>query len=111
MTNKVSRSPNYWREGRRLRAWELCQARWKQVKIAEALGVTRGALSQWVKRAQAGGEAALHRRLAPGPTPKLSREQVKHLPVLLAKGAEAFGFCGEVWTHARVAEVIRRGVP
>ena len=55
MTNKLSKSPGDWREGRRLRAWELYQKGWKQTQIAEA-----------------------------------------------------FGFCGQVWTLTRVAEVIRR---
>jgi len=30
------------------------------------------------------------------------------LPKLLAKGAEAYGFRGEVWTCSRVVEVIRK---
>jgi transposase len=29
-------------------------------------------------------------------------------PPIGAKGAEAFGFRGDVWTRARVAEVIKR---
>src|SRR5258708_34305165 len=32
--------PKDWREGRRLRAWELYEQGWAQKKIAEALGVT-----------------------------------------------------------------------
>jgi predicted transcriptional regulator len=44
-----SRATN-WREGRRLRAWELHQKGWQQQAIAEALGVTQGAVSQWLKR-------------------------------------------------------------
>ena len=32
-----------WREGRRLRTWELHQQGWKQHEIATALGVTQGA--------------------------------------------------------------------
>jgi transposase len=35
-------------------------------------------------------------------------EQRANLPDLMAKGAEASGFIGDVWTTARVAEVIRR---
>lgn len=35
-----------WREGRRLRAWELIEAGLSQKKVAEALGVTPGAVSQ-----------------------------------------------------------------
>ncbi|MDP8946651.1 MAG: helix-turn-helix domain-containing protein, partial [Actinomycetota bacterium] len=40
------------REGRRLRAWELKQEGWKQRDIARALGVSKGAVSQWMKRAE-----------------------------------------------------------
>ncbi len=97
-----------WREGRRLRAWELKQAGWKQRDIAAALGVTAGAVSQWISRAKADGVAALRHRTAAGPTPRLSAEQRAELPALLARGPEAWGFRGEVWTQARVALVIER---
>jgi transposase len=96
-----------WREGRRLRAWELREAGWKQATIAAALGVTPGAVSQWLKRARLGGRAALRRHPAPGPTPKLTAEQRACLPALLARGAEAFGWRGDVWTAPRVAVLIQ----
>ncbi len=35
-------------------------------------------------------------------------EQQRQLPDLLAQGAEAFGYRGQVWTTERVAEVIER---
>jgi transposase len=107
MQNQIS-PPTDWREGRRLRAWELKQQGWTQQAIAAALGVTPGAVSQWLGRARHGGVAALRRRLAPGPTPKLTAEQRAQLPALLARGAEAFGFRGQVWTARRVTAVIRR---
>jgi transposase len=107
MDEKQERTTD-WREYRRLRAWELKQQGWKQQDIAEALGVTPGAVSQWMKQAQAGGKNALQRRPVPGRTPRLSAEQKAKLPMLLAKGAEAYGFRGAVWTRKRVAQVIRR---
>ena len=61
-----------------------------------------------MKRARAGGMAALRRRPAPGPRPKLATEQRAQLPDILAKGAEAYGFIGDVWTTARVVTVIKR---
>ena len=97
-----------WLEGRRLRAWELKQQGWKQQDIAAALGVTPGAVSQWMRRAREGGVEALRRHPATGPTTKLTSEQLAQLPSLLAPGAEAYGYRGEVWTTKRVAEVIWR---
>jgi transposase len=96
-----------WREGRRLRAWDLHQQGWKQHEIATALGVTQGAVSQWLSRGKEGGAEALRRRKAPGAIPRLTLDQQARLPELLAGGAEAHGFRGEVWTCARVSEVIR----
>src|SRR5262245_7263650 len=49
---------------RRQRAWELHQAGWWQKDIAVALGVTRGAVSQWIKRGREGGMEALPACLA-----------------------------------------------
>lgn len=95
-----------WVEGRRLRAWELLEAGWRQIEIAEALGVTKGAVSQWAKRGREGGIEALRRQPAPGAASKLRSEQLAQLPELLSRGAEAYGFLGNVWTHARIAAVI-----
>lgn len=97
-----------WREGRRRRAWELNEQGWKQQDIATALGVTPGAVSQWLKRAREDGVEALRRHPAPGPTPKLTSEQLAQLPGLLARGAEAYGFRGQRWTCQRIAELIGR---
>jgi transposase len=108
MATTTMRTPSDWREARRLRAWELKQQGWPQQAIAAALGVTPGAVSQWLKRAATGGVAALRNRLRPGPTPRLTAEQRARIPELLARGAEAHGFAGEVWTTARVAAVIER---
>jgi transposase len=98
-----------WKEGRRLRAFELYQEGWSQKHIAQALGVTPGAVSQWMSRAQAGGgPQALYTRPPKGATPRLSPEQLEELPDLLRQGAQSYGFVGEVWTRKRVGEVIER---
>jgi len=91
-----------------MRAWELYCAGWKQTRIAEALGVSEGAVSQWLTRAIRDGVPSLRRRIAPGPTPRLTDAQRAQLPALLEQGAEAHGFRGEVWTTRRVATVIAR---
>jgi transposase len=108
MAEKQRQQPGNWREARRLQAWELSQKGWKQKNIAEALGVSEGAVSQWLKRARAEGVQALRHRKGGGPKPRLKPEQVAQLPQLLSQGAEAYGFRGEVWTRARVARVIQQ---
>jgi transposase len=109
MEKKVSsQQATDWREGRRLRAWELKQEGWKQQDIARALGVSKGAVSQWMKRAKQEGIEALKHRPPPGAKARLSEGERAKLPELLAQGAPAHGFRGEVWTCARVAEVIRK---
>src|SRR5262249_53101834 len=108
MSDHRSTSRQDVREWRRIRAWELHQAGWTGRAIAMALKVSEGAVSGWLKRARAGGVTALPRHPAPGPTPKLTAQQRAQLPALLAKGAEAYGFIGAVWTTTRVAAVIKR---
>ncbi|HEX4203840.1 MAG TPA: winged helix-turn-helix domain-containing protein [Ktedonobacteraceae bacterium] len=105
--NKKDPLPKDWREGRRLRAWQLYQQGWKQKDIAQALGVTGGAVSQWMSRAKKAGPHALRHQPPPGPQPKLTEAQRAQLPDLLAKGAEHYGFRGAVWTTARVAALIK----
>ncbi len=97
-----------WREARRRRAWELKQQGWRQKDIAAALGVSEGAVSQWVKRAEQEGEAGLASHPPSGPKPKLTEEQRQQIPALLAQGAEAHGFRGDIWTSGRIRDVIAR---
>ncbi len=101
-----SRTATNWKEGRRLRAVELFEQAWQQKHIAQALGVTPGAVCQWLKKARKQGKAALRQRKGGGPKPKLRPEQREQLPALLEPGAEAFGFRGQAWTAPRVAQVI-----
>jgi transposase len=93
---------------RRRRAWELHHAGWWQKDIAVALGVSRGAVSQWIKRGREGGVEALRTRPRPGGPAKLTAEQRAQIPALLVRGAQADGFRGDVWTAKRIAEVIWR---
>jgi transposase len=97
-----------WREERRKRAWELKEQGWQQKEIAVALGVSKGAVSLWMKRGREGGVEALAAHPPTGVKPKLTVEQKAQMPQLLVKGAESYGFRGDVWTASRVAVVIER---
>src|SRR5258706_5562749 len=106
---KTSQARLGWREGRRRRAWELKQLGGKPTAIAAAVGVTSGAVSQWLTRARAEGVAEGRRaHPASGRPPTLPAEQRAQLPAVLDRGAAASGFGGQVWTCKRVGAVIRR---
>ena len=89
---QTNTSPKDWLEGRRLRAWELKQAGWKQCDIASALGVSQGAVSQWMQRAGDGNIDALRSVSPPGAPSRLKFWQQLALMEMLVIGAEAFGF-------------------
>lgn len=105
MGNATS-SPHDWKEWRRLRAWELKQQGWAQRDIATALDASPGAVSQWMRTAAAGGVAALRHHVPPGHPAKLTPEQRLLIADFLWHGPEAYGFRGDVWTCARVAQVV-----
>jgi transposase len=107
MNEQAKKHTKDWREARRERAWDLKQKGWKQQDIAEALGVSAGAVSQWLTRAKENGPEALRRQPRKGAVPRLSAVQVARLLELLKRGAEACGFPGEVWTQPRVAALIQ----
>ncbi|MBX7223858.1 MAG: winged helix-turn-helix domain-containing protein [Blastocatellia bacterium] len=96
-----------WKEWRRQQAFELRHKGWTYQQISEALGVTKGAISQWMKQAEAKGGAGLEARPHSGSPARLSAAQQEMLPEYLSHGAEAYGFRGEVWTSRRVALVIK----
>src|SRR3712207_9282831 len=102
MKHQPDTLPADWREGRRLRAWELAQQGWKQKDIAAALGVTQGAVSHWLTQARADGPTALRQQPPAGRQPRLTAAQRAHIPALLARGPEAWRFRGSVWTRPQL---------
>jgi transposase len=108
MKENKQTQPNNWKEGRRIRAWELKKLGWKNQEIAEALGVSKGAVSQWMKRGENGGIKKLRSKPRPGRKPKLSVLNRIKLAEKLKLGPEHFGFRGEIWNCKRIAWVIKK---
>lgn len=106
--NTSSSTSHNAREYRRFRAIELYENGWRAICIAEALGVTRSAVSQWLKiYREKGKEGLAYKKVAKKPA-RLVAEQKLELVAALRLGAEAFGYTGQVWTQARVGELIER---
>jgi transposase len=94
-------------ERRRVRAVELIEQGESPDDVAHFLGCGRSSVYTWAKLARQAPE-----RLAAKPhlggTPRLSGADHQRLEELLLQGAKAHGWCTELWTAARVAEVIER---
>lgn len=75
--------------------------------VARFLGCGRSSVYTWLKidRTQPDRLAA---KPHPGPTPRLSADQLAQLEGLLKEGAKAHGWKTQLWTADRVAELIRR---
>lgn len=108
MIEKNSTPHDHELEIRRLRAWELKQQGWAQNRIAAELGVTPGAISQWLKRARKTGIDSLRSRKGGGPATRLSGEQVRQIPALLARGPEAYGLPPGEWTRNRIIAMLKQ---
>ena len=54
------------------------------------------------------GPAGLKAKLVPGRPRKLTAAQRRRLPLLLLRGARAYGYHTDLWTCARVGAVIAR---
>jgi transposase len=95
-----------WKEWRRMRALSLKQQGYSQRAIADALGVSAAAVSQWLAAAEQGGRDALRSHPAAGRPCRLTTAQKHLIPEFLWHGPEAYGFRGQLWTCARIAKVI-----
>lgn len=95
-------------EARRRRAMQLLREKWSLQEVARRIGCAASSVMRWRDTVRRGGQRALRVRSAPGRPPKLSGRQHQELVRLLLRGAGAHGYRTELWTTARVAELISR---
>jgi transposase len=93
-------------ERRRRRAVELLEQGEAPAVVARILGVRRTSLHRWRRMARRG--YSLSAKPVAGAKRRLTDPQLSELERLLDKGAPFHGFPNELWTAARVAEVIQR---
>ena len=91
-----------------MRAARMFDRGGRQVDVAQALGVSAQTASRWHRAWRHGGRAALAGSGRAGRLPRLSAKQLAQVQAALTKGPVANGYPTDMWTLARVAEVIER---
>lgn len=95
-------------EARRRRAAEHFQERKPLREIASQFGVSLTSVKRWKRTWKAEGVEGLAAKPHPGPEPKLSEKQRGSLTKVLLQGPVAAGYRTDLWTCARVSEVVRK---
>jgi transposase len=95
-------------EDRRRRALRLLDEGRSLNEVARLIDCAPSSVMRWRNRRRRGGEKALKVRVSPGRPPKLSLARCRKLLRLLLEGAMASGYSTQLWTTARIAEVIRK---
>lgn len=111
-TSNQASNQSDWREQRRLRVLDLYHKGWQQKTIAEALGISRGYVSQLVKRVkdlpegERAGALKIVKRV--GRKPTFTEQQKRDIVALVDRGAPAFGLPGQVWTLRALRQVTHK---
>ena len=77
-------------------------------EIAELMEVDLSSVKRWKVAWKKGGVEALAAKPHPGRTPRLSPSQKRQLVKILLRGPLKAGYCTDLWTCARVAELIHK---
>lgn len=95
-------------EYRRHKALDLLDEGRSLNEVGKLLRCAPSSVMRWRDARERGGEEALKVRKAPGRPPKLSTKQRRKLEKILLAGPIAAGYRTDLWTTARIAEVIER---
>jgi transposase len=95
-------------ERRRRKAMRLLDSGRSLNQVARQLTCSPSSVMRWRDARETDGEDGLKPKPVPGRPPKLTVRQKKRLVSLLLKGAIANGYRTELWTTARIAELIER---
>jgi transposase len=95
-------------ERRRLEAVQLLDKGLKQSELGRRLKVSHQTVGRWQKMAATGGAGALTKAGRAGLKPELTEDQSIRLVELLKQGPEGLGYRMQLWTTARVADLIKR---
>jgi transposase len=93
---------------RRRRALALLDQDLSLHEVARRIGCSPGSVMRWRNTRRRHGERVFEVGASPGRPLKLTLEQRRRLTKLLLKGSLAHGYRTDLWTCARIAELIRK---
>ena len=94
-------------EDRRKRALALLDSGHSLNQVGRLIGCNASSVMRWRDARRRGGAKALRVRFSPGRPLKLDQAERKRLADMLLRGPLAHGYRTNLWTTARIAEVIR----
>lgn len=95
-------------EKRRLQAARLFEKGASQAEVVRRLDVSRTTASRWFRAWSAEGRAGLRAAGRAGRKPQLSSEDLTRVEQALRAGPTAHGYATDLWTLARMRDVIER---
>ena len=93
---------------RRRRALKLFDKVLNLNAVARFLGCPASSVMRWRDQRDREGDGVYEVRTSPGRPPRLDASQKKILARQLLKGARDYGYRTDLWTTARIAEVIKK---
>lgn len=94
-------------EKRRRKAMELLDTGLSLNAVARKIGCNASSVMRWRNKRKKHGVQGLNPKPVPGRPSKLSMHQKERLISLLLKGAISNGYRTELWTTARISELIK----
>jgi len=103
----IKPTPSELERRRRLAVARITEG-WTHTQVAEFLNVNIRTVGLWWARHRADPVHGLDAKPHPGAKPKLTSEQEAEVLSWFGQSPTAFGFANELWTAARVAQLIER---
>jgi transposase len=95
-------------EARRLVGGRMLEQGYSVEEVADAVDVSQSSVRRWRNALRQGGMEALRAKPHSGKKPKLDPARHDELVQILLAGPQAAGYRNDLWTCARVTEVIER---
>lgn len=92
----------------RYRCVKLYKSGERVVDIARRFGFRRESVSRWINKYKKNGKKSLRSMKAPGPKPKVTKEDAKRVLKFIKKPATEYGYETPLWTCKRIQHLVKK---